>query len=175
MEQEQYLNSMVKVKHIELETKYAKVNYFDITEEIKNQIMESGIKNGVVTVQSEHTTCAIIFEEFVHDLDPKGDDFLQVDLNILLRRMIPDQTEFNDNYYYPGPVHLFRPDSPHFDYQGVRLNAPAHLKSTIIGASQNFVIEDGEIQTGKYGSIWFVDFDYNRPRKRRCAICIMGE
>ena len=41
--------------------------------------------------------------------------------------------------------------------------------------SQTFVIENGELQTGKFGSIWFVDFDYLRARNRKCVLCINGE
>lgn len=165
----------VKIKHIECQTQYAKVHFFDVTEEIKQFIEESGIRNGTVTVQSEHTTCAVFFEEYVHDEDLKGHDFLQIDLNKGLRRLFPDELEFNDNYKYPGPVHLFRPGRPHFEYQGISLNGPAHLKSTILGASQTFVIENGVLQTGTFGSIFFVDFDFSRPRKRHVAVCVMGE
>ena len=68
-----------------------------------------------------------------------------------------------------------REGRPHFDFQGISLNGPAHLKSTMIGASQTFVIDQGVLQSGPFGSIWFVDFDTARPRKRKCVLCINGE
>ncbi|MDY3830146.1 MAG: YjbQ family protein [Erysipelotrichaceae bacterium] len=166
---------MIKIKHLCFETKYPKIHFFDITNDIKKFIKESQVNDGTVTVQSEHTTCAIFFEEYVHDVDRKGHDFLQIDLNEGLRRVFPDETEFNGFYRYPGPAHLNREGRTKFEDDCVCLNGPAHLKSTIIGVSQTFVIENGELQTGKFGSIWFVDFDYLRARNRKCVLCINGE
>ena len=111
----------------------------------------------------------------MHDEDPNGTDYLQLDLNRCLRKIFPDEVAFNDNYYYPGPKHMNREGRPHFDFQGISLNGPAHLKSTMIGASQTFVIDQGVLQSGPFGSIWFVDFDTTRPRKRKCVLCINGE
>lgn len=166
---------MIKIKYLELETKFPKIYFFNITEDIKEMIKETGVSNGTITVQSLHTTCAVFFEEYVHDEDPNGHDYLQIDLNNYLRKIFPDEVAFNDNYFYPGPKHMNREGRPHFDFQGISLNGPAHLKSTIIGASQTFVIDNGIIQTGPFGSIWFVDFDTSRPRKRKCVLCINGE
>lgn len=156
---------MIKNKYLEFETKYPKIHFFDVTEEVKKFIQECQIKNGTVTIQSLHTTCAVFFEEYVHDENPIGHDYLQMDLNKGLRKIFPDEVEFNDNYFYPGPLHMNREGRPYFEFQGISLNGPAHLKSTLLGASQTFVIDDGILQTGKFGSIWFVDFDYSRPQK----------
>ena len=166
---------MIKIKYLEFETKYPKIYYFNITKDIKELIAESGIVNGTITVQSLHTTCAVFFEEYVHDEDPTVTDYLQLDLNRCLRRIFPDETAFNDNYYYPGPKHMNREDRPYVEFQGISLNGPAHLKSTMIGASQTFVIDQGVLQSGPFGSVWFVDFDTSRPRKRKCVLCINGE
>jgi len=166
---------MIKITHLDFQTKYPKCYFFNITEDLRNFVKESTIKNGTITIQSEHTTCGVFFEEYMHDEDPKGHDFLQVDLLKCLRTVFPDETEFNDYYKYPGPVHMTREGRPTPEYEGVALNGPAHLEATVIRASQTFVIEDGVIQTGQFGSIWFVDFDYNRPRKRHCVVCVMGE
>ena len=166
---------MVKIKHIEMETHAPKIHFFNLTDEIKKWIEEIHLTNGTITVQSEHTTCAIFMEEYVHDEDEKGHDFLQIDLNRGLRRLFPDETEFNDYYFYPGPVHLNRPGRTPLNDLSVCLNGPAHLKATLLGASQTFVVENGELQTGKFGSVYFVDFDYQRPRQRKCVLCAIGE
>lgn len=34
-------------------------------------------------------TCSVLFEEFVHDKDFNGDEFLQVDLNNILDKIVP--------------------------------------------------------------------------------------
>lgn len=166
---------MIKIKHLTFETKNPKIYFFNITDDVKTFIKENNIQNGTVTIQSKHTTCAIFFEEYVHDEDRKGHDYLQIDLNNGLRRLFPDETEFGIYYKYPGDAHLSREGRTTFDDDCVCLNGPAHLKSTLIGASQTFIIENGILQTGKFGSIWFVDFDYLRARQRKCVICLNGE
>ena len=69
----------VKTKELCLQTKGKKITFFRITDEVKRFIEETQIINGIITVQTEHTTCAVFFEEMVHDFDIKGDEFLQVD------------------------------------------------------------------------------------------------
>ncbi len=50
--------------------------YVNITPEVRRIIEESGIQNGICTVISPHTTCSVFFEEFVHDVNDAGDEFL---------------------------------------------------------------------------------------------------
>ena len=64
--------------------------FINITEELRAAIAESGIREGIATVISPHTTCAVFFEEFVHDVDETGTEFLQNDLNAVLEKLIPN-------------------------------------------------------------------------------------
>ena len=50
-----------------------------------------------------------------------------------------------------------------------------HPLLTFFGASETFVISDGKIQIGSVGSIWFIDWDQNRVRDRKCHVQIIGE
>ena len=75
--------------------------FFDITPQVKTAILNSKIKNGICTVISPHTTCAVFFEEFVHDYTENGDEFLQADLNNILQKLIPDNIA-EGQYNYPG-------------------------------------------------------------------------
>lgn len=169
---------MVRHKILEFETQGKKTEYIEIREQVRAFVEESGIRDGIVNVQSAHTTCAVIFEEMVHDRDIKGDEFLQVDLNHGLAKVFPKQ-ESDDYYYrYPGPVH--QEFGERMD-PGVRadmrtlLNAHSHLRASLLGASETFAVIDGVVQTGDWGYIYFVDFDDLRPRRRRCILTVMGE
>mgnify|MGYP000957384242 CR=1 FL=1 len=66
--------------------------FINITEELRAAICESGIREGIAAVISPHTTCAVFFEEFVHDVDADGNEFLQNDLDNALQKIIPNQT-----------------------------------------------------------------------------------
>ncbi len=65
---------MVRHKILKFETKGKKTEYINIKDEVFEFVRESGIRNGILNVQSAHTTCAVIFEEMVHDRDIKGDE-----------------------------------------------------------------------------------------------------
>lgn len=154
-------------------------SYHNITSEVKRMIAESGVQNGICVVQSPHTTCSVIMEESVHDTDFNGDEYLQVDLNRILDRIIPRELTDNMDYRYPGPKHLdflMSLDTPEFPCEpGTILNGDAHIRASFFGASETFVISDGKIQIGSVGSIWFIDWDQNRSRERKCHVMIMGE
>lgn len=153
--------------------------YHDITEDVRSVVEKSGIQSGIVVVQSQHTTCSVIFEEFTHDVDYNGYDFLQADLNRILGRIIPPQATEGMEYKYPGPAHVefaknyYGPGKP-MDL-GTILNADSHLRGSLFGASETFVIENGVALTGKFGYIYFVDWDHHRVRERQCHILVMGE
>lgn len=154
-------------------------SYHNITEQVRKALAESGIQNGLCVVQSPHTTCSVIFEEFVHDKDFNGDEFLQVDLNRILDRLVPRERTENMEYRYPGPKHvdfLMGLDDPQFPCDPATiLNGDAHIRGSLFGASESFVVEDGKLLTGSVGYIYFIDWDQNRARNRKCHVMIMGE
>ena len=103
---------------------------------------------------------------------------LPVALNHGLAKVFPKEESDNYGYRYPGPVHLEFAD--HMD-AGVHedmscmLNAHAHLRASLLGASETFAVIDGVVQTGQWGYIYFVDFDDLRPRSRKCILTVIGE
>ena len=155
--------------------------YINITPQVREAIENSGIKNGICTVISPHTTCSVFFEEFVHDFTEDGDEFIQVDLNNVLSSIIPDQDK-EDKYLYPGEEHYKAvaswPDAEVYLPNGDRTalwNGDAHLKATILGSSQIFDVDNGNLGVGTTGYVYFVDFDRTRSRMRKCKIIIIGE
>lgn len=155
--------------------------YNNITTQVREIIKRSGIKDGVVHVISPHTTCSLFFEEFVHDTLPNGKEFIQQDLDNALAKIIPDQTAWGQ-YFYPGLKHFEEvetwPDYRKYLPSGTReelWNADAHLKSTIIGNSATFEVDNGDLGVGKTGYIYFVDFDRTHARERRCKVVVIGE
>ena len=164
-----------------IKSKGVSPTYNNITEEVRGIIKRSGIKDGVVHVISPHTTCSLFFEEYVHDTLPDGKEFIQQDLDNALAKIIPDQTAWGQ-YFYPGLKHFEEvetwPDYRKYLPSGTReelWNADAHLKSTIIGNSATFEVDNGDLGVGKTGYIYFVDFDRTHARERRCKVVVIGE
>lgn len=169
----------VKMKTLDIHTCTGRPSYHNITEDVRAFITESGIQNGICVVQTPHTTCSVFFEEFVHDLDYNGDEFLQVDLNRILDKIVPRELSENTNYRYPGQKHLdflMGLDDPNYPTDpGTILNGDAHIRGSLLGASETFIVKDGVPQIGTVGYIYFADWDQNRERDRKCHLLTMGE
>jgi thiamine phosphate synthase YjbQ (UPF0047 family) len=168
-------------KTISVDTVAGRVSYHNITEQVKAFLDETGVKIGNVLIQSPHTTCSVMFEEFVHDTDYNGDEYLQVDLDRILDKIIPRELTEKMDYKYPGPKHeafMFELGKKNPSYPpelSSILNGDAHLRASFMGNSKSFIIDEGKIQIGTVGYIYFVDFDQNRERQRTCHIQIIGE
>lgn len=155
--------------------------YIDITEEVRKAISDSGIQNGICTVISPHTTCAVFYEEYAHDKNSEGVESLQVDLNNVLEKIIPNH-DSAETYTYPGEEHYQAveswPNAADYLPDGDRSalwNGDAHLKATIIGSSETFDVSEGKLGVGTTGYIYFVDFDRTRSRERKCLITVLGD
>ncbi|API87837.1 secondary thiamine-phosphate synthase [Marinilactibacillus sp. 15R] len=170
---------MIITDKLTLHSNGKRVTYHNITKDVKRILETSGIQNGLCVIQSPHTTCSVIFEEFVHDFDFNGDEYLQVDLNRILDQIIPRELSENTNYRYPGQKHvdfLMGMNDPNYPADpGTILNGDAHIRASFFGASESLIIKEGALQIGTVGSIYFIDFDQNRERDRTCHIMIMGE
>lgn len=172
---------MTFLKTLKLKSKGSEPTFINITEEVKKAIRESGVCNGICVVISPHTTCSVFFEEYAHDKNEIGVESLQEDLNNVLKKIIPNHTSA-DSYIYPGEEHYKAveswPNANDYLPNGDRTalwNGDAHLKSTILGSSETFVVESGELGVGKTGYIYFVDFDSTRSRDRKCKVVVIGD
>lgn len=166
---------------VKVETLAGKPTYVDVTDEVARVVSESGIKEGVVTCISCHTTCAVYSQEYDHDLTPAGDTFMQADLSDGLEKIFPEQHDWS-TYRYPGTLHFEEVESwPNADSylpggdRTLLWNGDAHLRSTLIGSSQTFEVADGKLEMNGLASIFFVDFDRTRERTRRLRVIVMGE
>ena len=79
---------MIVTDKLTLHSNGKRVTYHNITNEVKRILETSEIQNGVCVIQSPHTTCSVIFEEFVHDLDFNGDELKTPIIAILVKNML---------------------------------------------------------------------------------------
>ncbi|MDU4787354.1 MAG: YjbQ family protein [Clostridium sp.] len=166
-------------KDIQINTVMGRPSYHDIREELNIFVEESNIKNGMLTVSSAHTTCSLYFDETMHDVNFYGDEYLQVDINNTMDRLVPKMTSENQ-YNSPGPKHvefgLSLSDPNYPAEKWTMLNTDAHIRSSMYGSpSLTFIIRDGKLLLGALGRIYFVDWDQLRERKRTINIMILGE
>jgi secondary thiamine-phosphate synthase enzyme len=113
-----------------------RVDLIDITAQVQKVVTETMVENGIVTVYVPHTTCGITINE---GADP---DVVR-DIKYQLGKLIP---------YQQGYHHM----------EG---NADSHIKTCLVGSSENIIIEKGQLVLGTWQSIFLCDFDGPRTRK----------
>ena len=114
----------------------ARSEMIDITDRIRILLKESRIKSGVCHVFVPHTTAAVTINE-------NADPDVPLDILMELEKIVP----FSDHYRH------------------VEGNSAAHIKASILGASEMVFIENGELVLGTWQSIFFCEFDGPRTRK----------
>jgi secondary thiamine-phosphate synthase enzyme len=147
--------------------------FHDVTEQVEAALAQSKIRNGILVVFSQHTTCSVLIQEASDDLDYWGTDFLMQDLLGVFEAIIPI-CRTQGQYHHPGPKHieaaLGRDEEAWWS-----LNTDAHLRSVILGRSVFVPVEAGDLVLGDFGRIYFADFDQVRARERTCRVQIIGE
>ena len=115
----------------------------DITDRVQQAVGESGVAEGVCHVFVPHTTAGLTLNEN-WDPDVRGD---------LVRALA-----------------ALVPDVPYHHGEG---NSPAHLMSTLVGASESLLVRDGRLVLGSWQGIYLAEFD--GPRARRVLVKIQGD
>jgi secondary thiamine-phosphate synthase enzyme len=126
------------VRYINVRSK-SRIEFIDVTEMVQGVVSEAGIKDGICCLYVPHTTAGITINE-------GADPSVQRDIQNTLNRIAPQ-------------------DINYFHREG---NADAHVKSTLVGASVNVIIDEGKLLLGTWQSVFFCEFD--GPRHRRIAV-----
>jgi secondary thiamine-phosphate synthase enzyme len=147
--------------------------FHDVTAQVQEALGKSAIRNGILVVFSQHTTCSVLIQEASDDANYWGTELLMQDLVNVLEKVIPTcRTE--GQYLHPGPKHIEaatgRDELPSWS-----LNTDAHLRSILLGRSQSVPVVDGKMELGEFGRIYFADFDQVRARERIVRVQIVGE
>lgn len=164
---------MIFKKSFKVESRHRAVSFHDITNQVKDIVAESGVKNGIVVVYSHHTTCSVITQECAFDESMTGLETLQQDLVNVFEEWIPT-CRSEGMYLHPGQKALKFAEEHDEDAFGCH-NTDAHLRSSIIGRNVTIVIDDGVVDLGEFGRIHFIDWDQTRGRTRTIQIMIIGE
>lgn len=164
---------MVYREKVELMSNDGVVTFHNVTAAAKEIVDRSGIKNGIVSIYSHHTTCSVITQEAAFDISMTGQETLQVDFVEVFESIIPACRK-EGMYLHPGPKALQFAAEHGEDARGCH-NTDAHLRSALIGRSENIALIDGTMDLGAFGFIYFIDFDTTRARSRCVQVTVLGE
>ena len=146
----------------------------DITLRAEEIQKKSGISNGIMTIYSQHTTCSVLIQEQSDDVDYWGTQFILQDMVNGLEKIFP-KCNTEGQYLHPGPLHVEIGARERNEEASWSLNTDAHLRSVLLGRSVSIPIENGMLQLGEFGRIYFADFDQVRARERTVRVTLVGE
>jgi secondary thiamine-phosphate synthase enzyme len=145
--------------------------FHDVTDQVQGVLKKSGIKDGILVVFSQHTTCSVMIQEASDDINHWGTELLMQDLVSVLENIIPTcRTE--GQYLHPGPKHI-EAAAGRNELPAWSLNTDAHLRSILMGRSESIPVVDGKLELGEFGRIYFADFDQVRARERTVRVQIV--
>lgn len=129
----------------------------DITDEIRGIVTKGQIKNGLVLVNSKHTTLGVVVQEIAEP------NLVQDILHHTLNQVPEDKrsTRVNKNYQHPTSDYLHRcQDNPFCDEVDEDYNAGSHIRALLYShPSVTVPIRDGKLELGKYQQIALFEFD----------------
>jgi secondary thiamine-phosphate synthase enzyme len=131
------------MKEINIQTN-SRAEMIDITGLVQTVISEKNLKSGICVVFTPHTTAAVTINE-------NADPDVPHDIIHALEKTLPGN----------------------FQYKHAEGNSPAHLKSSLVGASELIIIENGRLVLGTWQAIFFCEFD--GPRKRKIIVKFLPE
>ena len=127
-----------------------RVELVDLTNRIMEFVRRFKIREGLVSLWSMHTTCAVFINEF--------QTALLTDIRAFLEKMVARDEEWLHN----------NPDHSDCD----RMNADAHLRALLLGHNLTFQISGGEVVLGQWQRILMAELD--GPRARTLRIQVFG-
>ena len=110
--------------------------FIDINSKVSEVLQKAGIKDGICTVFTPHTTAGITINE-------NADPDVPRDIIKEMEKIVP----LNDGYAH------------------IEGNSAAHIKSSLFGCSETVIIKNGSLMLGTWQSVFFCEFDGPRNRK----------
>jgi secondary thiamine-phosphate synthase enzyme len=129
--------------------------FIDLTERLAALVAQSGIRFGLVNIQSLHTTAAIVVNE--------NEPLLLSDFADVLERTAPDGANYRHDDVTVRTVNL-TPNE--------RVNGHAHCRALILGLSSCINVVDGRLELGEWQRVFLVELD--GPRERDVSVLMLG-
>jgi len=139
----------VRAQTLTIETE-DRVELIDITDRVIEAVRRSVVREGVVSLWSMHTTCAVFINE--------AQQALHADIKRLLETMVDRHADWMHN------------DPQHSDCD--RVNADSHLRAMLLGHSLTLQVTGGQPVLGQWQRLLVAELD--GPRSRTLRIQIMG-
>lgn len=122
----------------------------DLTDDVMARVRMLGVREGMATLSSLHTTCAVCVNESQRALREDMEQFLQ--------HVVDPATPWLHN------------DPEHSDCD--RMNAGGHLRAMLLSPSVTVQVSGGELVMGQWQRVLLAELD--GPRTRSLRLQVMG-
>ncbi len=130
--------------------------FIDLTDDLRRVVTSAGIRNGLINVQSLHTTAGIIVNEH--------EPLLLADFEPFLERIAPQTARYRHDDTHTRTVNVLA---------GERPNGHAHCRALLLPSSVCLNIEESRLVLGIWQRIFIVELD--GPRHREISVMLVGE
>ena len=127
-----------------------RMQLINITDRVNEIVRKSGIRDGIVHLQSLHTTTAVFINEW--------QDALLHDVKTFLDQVVSRDSGWRHN------------DPEYSDCE--RKNADSHLRGMVMGQSLSLQVRNSSVLLGTWQSIILAEFD--GPRSRSMSVQVSG-
>ena len=139
----------MRVHREELNIRTSGKGTYEITDSVQDALTASELRNGLITVFVQHTSCSLIIME---NAAPAA----RRDLEKFFDRLVPEGSDYFE-HDDEGPDDM-----------------PSHIRMVLTRTSETVPVVDGKMQIGTWQGIFL--FEHRRdPHHRRISLTMMGE
>ena len=138
----------MQVQHEKFEVRTNGKGTYEITNEVQEKIDKSGVRNGVVTIFVQHTSCSLTMME---NAAPAA----RRDLERFFEQLVPEDADYEHNDEGPDDM-------------------PSHIRMVLTRTSETVPIIDGKMRLGTWQGIFL--FEHRREsHQRKVSVTIIGD
>ena len=138
----------MKVQHEKFEVRTNGKGTYEITDEVQDKIGKSDVRNGVVTIFVQHTSCSLTMME---NAAPAA----RRDVERFFEKLVPEDADYEHDDEGPDDM-------------------PSHIRMVLTRTSETMPIVDGKMQLGSWQGIFL--FEHRRePHRRKISVTIIGD
>jgi len=138
----------MRVQHDKFEVRTNGKGTYEITNDVQAKIDKSGVRDGVVTIFIQHTSCSLTMME---NAAPAA----RRDVERFFEQLVPEDADYEHDDEGPDDM-------------------PSHIRMVLTRTSETVPITDGKMQLGTWQGIFL--FEHRRDtHRRKVSVTIIGE
>jgi secondary thiamine-phosphate synthase enzyme len=131
------------------------LEFVDITPALARVVEGLGLRDGVLTVYTRHTTTGLLINEH--------EPLLLSDLQAMFERLVPEDRPFAHDDFERRTVNV----TP-----GERRNGWAHCRAALLRTSESIPVAEAQLSLGRWQRVLLIEFDGGQ--RREIAVTLRG-